>query len=79
MWMPRASANFFAAVAMIGDELARLGRHSEHPHSLHPDEQRVDGLAPVDDDDLDLGPVALEGAPDPLAEPGLGIGAQRRA
>ena len=62
MWMPRASANFFGRGRDDRRQLARLGRHSEHPHSLHPDEQRVDRLAAVDDDDLDLGPVALEGA-----------------
>ena len=78
MWMPRALANFLAAEAMIGASLLDSVATSGHPHSLHPDEQGVDRLAAVDDDDLDLGAVALEGRRDAVAEAGLGVGARRR-
>src|SRR6478752_6217272 len=72
--MSRALANWVAAEAMIGASLLDSVATSEHPHSLHPDQEGVDRLAAVDDDDLELGAVALEGLRDAGTQARLGLG-----
>ena len=71
--MSRALANWVAAEAMIGASLLDSVATSGRPHSLHPDQEGVDRLAAVDDDDLELGAVALEGLRDAGAQTRLGL------